>query len=242
MDISMKIWIDIIRPLKRFQIFEEGVKNFAELTQDKEEADWAICWNHTDFPSLRTIVAENPYLSDSAGRPYYALSVGGHNGSGRTSALDRWDHMELKPEPWRDTGDWILVCTQRGIGTGEMRMSAYWPMVIHKQLFELTEKHIEIRKPPSRDFTQKPLQEVFERAFAVVIWTSNVGTLALYSGIPVYLCGPHHIMEDAMERDLSNIDTPSYLNRDKAFRRLSGAQFTHEEIRSGFALELLIGG
>ncbi len=232
--------IDITHPLGRYLTFKEGVEALGGVVvNDPEQADWYIRWNNIGpYPKDRCLVAENAYLGDSANRPYYALAVGGHNGSGYTPDIEgRWDRMELKLKPWYEIGDWILICTQRGIGSPEMAMPEWWSRGLEETL--QTDKHIEIRKPPSRDTTQRSLEEHFNRAWAVVVWTSNVGTLALMEGIPAFLCGPHHICKDAMITDLSLIENPPRMARLPAFNQLASAQFTHEEIQSGWVLELL---
>ena len=111
----MNFYIDIHpprHPLRRYQLFEEAVASIqGSVVDSPEEADFFVRWNQCGvFSPDRTIVAENGYLSDSADRPYLALSLGGHNGSGKTPLIEgRWEQMELKPKPCQDTGDWIVV-------------------------------------------------------------------------------------------------------------------------------------
>lgn len=245
-------------PLKRFEMFRDGFKKLGYDTINTKPvmADTLVVWNRyreggeladrferEGGPTGRNIiVAENAYINpDYAGRKYTALSRTGHNGSGWTpyEGPERWKRMEMDVHSWRKGGDWILVCGQRGLGAPGMAMPPSFIDQMRLMLPELTGCHIEMRDPPALHQNQRPLEELWPLLRAVVVWTSNMATVALLNGVPAYYMGPHHIMKGAAVHGVDSILKPSYPDREPAFKRLAWAQWTREEIQSGEALEML---
>lgn len=194
------------------------------------------------------LVAENAYVSpDAAGREYMAISRGHHNGAGAWPEGDgeRWGRMEVPLQPWRGhdpaIGIDIQVCEQRSIGEEGMAMPTGWGSTTRRRLEGMVYRPVMIRKPPSRRPGQKSLGEMLRSTRAVVVWTSNVATLALIYGVPAWYAGPHHIMAPALMRDVGQLEQPiAEPDRNKAFQRMAWAQWTHDEIRSGEAFARLL--
>jgi hypothetical protein len=240
-------------PLKRFEMFRDGFLKLGYTVNHKSVmADMLVIWNRyreggklaDEFEAEMNgvIVAENAYISpDSAGRKYTALSRTGHNGSGYTpyAGPERWARMEIDLHAWRKTGDWILLCGQRGLGAPGMAMPKSFMGEVREMLQTTTGRHIEMRDPPALHQNQRPLKELWPLLSAVVVWTSNMATVSLINGVPAYYMGPHHIMAGAATNGVDKILEPTYPDREAAFRRLAWAQWTREEIESGEALKWL---
>ena len=240
-------------PLKRFEMFRDGFEKLGYAVNSKPVmSDVLVIWNRyreggelADKYAMemnKVIVAENAYISpDSAGRKYTALSLDGHNGSGWTpyEGPERWTRMEIDLHSWRKEGSWILVCGQRGLGAPGMAMPKTFMGEIREMLQKTTGRHIEMRDPPALHQNQRPLKELWPLLGAVVVWTSNMATIALINGVPAFYMGPHHIMDGGAIHGVDEILKPTYPDREAAFRRLAWAQWTREEIVSGEALEYL---
>jgi hypothetical protein len=240
-------------PLKRFEMFRDGFLKLGYTVNHKPMmADVLVIWNRYreggkladefDAEMNGIIVAENAYISpDSAGRKYTALSRSGHNGSGYTpyKGPERWARMEIDLHSWRKTGDWILLCGQRGLGAPGMAMPKSFMGEVREMLQTTTGRHIEMRDPPVLHQNQRPLKELWPLLSAVVVWTSNMATVSLINGVPAFYMGAHHIMDGAAIQGVDGILKPTYPDREAAFRRLAWAQWTREEIESGEALKCL---
>ena len=252
-----RAWLFIpTKPLERFKLFETGLMRlgFKVIARDPggypDPDDVLVIWNRGpkdeevasrfDMVGAPVIVCENGYVKrDAKNRKYFAMSLDGHNGSGRwpEGGPERWLRMEVELKPMQGSGDWILLILQRGIGAPGMAMPDDWPYEAAGRWRDDTGRHVEIRKPPSRDLTQPPLEEHLEKAHAVLVWTSNVATSALAKGVPVYFEGPTHILEPSLLRPSS----PARLtDRLTSFQRMSWAQWNTEEILEGEPFDLLL--
>lgn len=240
-------------PLKRFEMFRDGFLKLGYAVNHKPVmADILVTWNRYrgdgqladkyEAEGKKVIVAENAYISpDSANRKYTALSKHGHNGSGWTpyEGPERWNKMEIELMPWRNDGEWILLCGQRGLGAPGMAMPQNFMSGTRDMLEKTTGRHVELRDPPARTGGQRPLKELWSKLHAVVVYTSNMATVALINGVPAFYMGPHHIMEGAAFHGIENIEGNIWTDREAAFRRLAWGQWTREEITTGYALEML---
>lgn len=254
----MKAFLHVpAQPLQRFLRFKNGLEAAGLRVvyrdfdcQPVEPDDIAVSWNLREeivarYPRNRILVAENGYLAAANGDKYYALAWGGHNGSGEWPHSDgadgtRFARLERTLAPMRHSGDWVLVCPQRGIGLPPMRMPDGWRDDVVAGLRAVTNRHIEVRKPPSRDKAQPALDWHFDRAWCVVVWTSNVATLALAHGIPVIQEGPAHILRPALGTSIAEIESPPHGDRTVAYNRLGWAQWSLAEIESGAAFRRLL--
>ena len=211
-----------------------------------------ITWNlHRDMLQSETVrkaggvvvVIENPYIPyDVDGREYLAMAVEGHNGSGYIprGSEDRLTRLGVKLKPWRE-GEHVLVIGQRGIGSPTMRSPPQWGELITERLKHVTNRKVVHRPHPGRANVKElpPLEEQMEKAHCVVMWASNVATLALTEGIPVFYNAPHCVLEKACNPG-HNITLHGYQPRWPAFEDLSWAQWNLDEISSGEAFTRLI--
>lgn len=217
--------------------------------------DMMVIWNrYGEFESAAerfereggiVLVAENGYIGkDEGGLQYYALSKHGHNGSGRwpSGGAERFERLQLELKPWRERGEHILVCAQRGIGSRSMASPNGWHAEVTRRLRARTERPIIVRLHPEdrqlRGAKQPPLEEQWRGAWAVVIWSSSSGVKALIDGLPVIYDAPHWICAGAAGR-LDQIESPPMGDRLAALQRMAWAQWTAAEIASGAPFKLL---
>lgn len=268
------------QPWYRRQAFEAGLKAAGyQLQAGHPErtapGDVLVIWNrYHDRHELATrfeaqggtvIVAENGYLGRGGSTPkfdvhpggptadsYYAIAVGGHNGSGLKApeSPERWAALGVELQPWRSNsppagggvahgagvvGDnrHVLVCPSRSFGRPDMTMPKDWVQRTVAELRKFTKRPIRVREHPENNRPARPLSEDLAGAHAVVIWASSAGIHALVAGIPVFRTAPHWILKGADSTELGAIESPPLPDRLPAFHRLSAAQWAVREIESG---------
>ena len=186
----------------------------------------------------RVIVAENGYLDRGpAGEKFYALALGGHNGSGRWFVGDA-PRFPVADKPWRTEGAKVLVLPQRGIGLRGVAMPSGWPAGVVKRLQAMTARELVVRRHPGHQRVEKPLD--FDDVWCVVTWGSGAGVKALQAGVPVFHELPCWIGASGaalLADDLERCHTP---DRRLVWTRVSWAQWTLEEIGSGEAFDRLL--
>lgn len=188
------------------------------------------------------IVAENGYLgADQTGNQFYALSLKGHNGSGRTpiGSLERFERLGIALKPWRTEGRHILVRSQRGIGVPGQASPQNWHNNAVARLSRLTPRPLEILPHPKlRQGGPVRLKDKFRDCWAVVTWASAIAGRALVAGLPVFIDAPHSIVEAACNRfptSSQEIEFPKCDDgaRLAALARLAWGQWSLAELRSG---------
>lgn len=188
------------------------------------------------------LVAENGYLAnDRSNRTRYAIARTGHNGSGEWffGGPERWEKLQIRLQPWRESGDHILICPNRSFGRPGYIMPSDWPEVVAKQLKGITKRPVRIRPHPGNDPPKRPLADDLRNAWAVIIWSSSSGCEALVSGIPVFCFAPAWIAKSATCPDIRLINNPPLPDRLPAMQRLAWAQWHVEEIARGEPFQYL---
>ncbi len=194
------------------------------------------------------IVAENGYLGhDANGVQYYALAVGGHNGSGKwaVGGSERWDALGVELKPWRTEGEHIVIRAQRGIGSTSMASPPQWHVTASRDLRRLTDRRQVIQEHPGKPACDPrvaaQISESLIGAHAMCIWSSAAGVRALVEGVPVFYAAPHWICEGAAVRGVGNVERPKMNDADRleALRRMAWAQWTIAEIATGEPFVLL---
>jgi hypothetical protein len=213
---------------------------------------WHDMANRFEKDGGTVLVAENGYINPGGSAPkfdvhtkegprpgdYYAISVHGHNGSGRwpTGGPERWQALGVELKPWRTEGEHILVCGQRGIGTPLMASPPNWHENAAARIRKVTKRPVKIRTHPGNDAPKIPLSEDLKNAWACVIWSSGSGIKALTQGIPVAYDAPHWIASGGATK-LSETDFESMLCDDaarlSALERMAWGQWTIAEIQTG---------
>lgn len=182
------------------------------------------------------VVAENGYIGrDPQGLPLYAMALHGHNGSGwfPVGDEDRFGRLRIALEPFRESGEYVLVCGQRGIGTKLMASPDGWHDRTAKGLAKEGRK-VRIRPHPGRHEPTVPLETDLAGAEECVVWSSSAGVKALTLGIPVAFDAPHWIAQDGARR-LVDGGPPKRdeVDRLRALHRVGWGQWTVAEIASG---------
>lgn len=188
------------------------------------------------------IVAENGYIGkDAQGRQLYAISVPQHHHGLPTGSDDRFSALGIELKPWREDGDYILICGQRGIGSVLMRSPPNWHVAMASRLAKITEMPIRVRTHPGNNAPAVTLEEDLRHAYACVVWSSGSGVKALSLGVPVFFSAPRWICEGAALRP-ECLDTPCREDdrRLAAFRRMAHCQFTVDEIASGLPFRRIL--
>jgi len=243
-------------PNYRRDAFVNGLKRagyaLVESGQPDSSLDFLVIWNRYGSSGAMAdawernggtvLVAENGYLGkDAFARQYYALSIHGHNGSGRWPSGDgaRFAALNIELQPWVRREGYSLVCGQRGIGTRLMASPPDW----HKGAAVRLKKQgnpVMVRTHPGNHEPQVPLETDLARARDCVIWSSSSGVKALVLGIPVRFDAPFWICSEAASRleDPLKYDDEARL---KAMQSMAWAQWSVEELESGMPFMLLAG-
>lgn len=236
----------------RRDAFDEGLKKAGYLLVNElhspKPGDALLIWNRYDYGhelakryeqvGATVYVAENGYLGkDWAGGTYFALALSHHNGAGRWLAGPalRWDGYDVKLQPWRQPGGETVILPQRGIGEPGVRMEPYWLQEMQRRF-----PKARVRPHPGVNKTVKPLEDDLQNASQVVTWGSGAALKALILGIPV-VYGLRSWIGALASTHLSESAVAVPGDRLAMFRRLAWAQWTLEEIASGYPFLTLKG-
>ena len=211
--------------------------------------DLLVLWNRSHYEEgiarryegvgAAVIVAENGYIgSDENGHKLFAMSKHYHNGAGKwnVGASARWKGTIA---PWRESGDFILVLPQRGIGCSGVAMPRGWEVGATRRLALMTKRPIRVRRHPGASKEDPYLALV--GAWAAVTWGSGAGIKALAYGVPVFHDFSMWIGAMAASRlEAADIEDPMMGDRQPMFERLAWAQWSLAEIQSGEAFRCLL--
>lgn len=238
-------------PHYRRQAFESGLSRLGydlrAVGRPQSRDDLLVLWNRTgqdDADALAwerdggtVLVCENGYVGgDASGHQLYAISVGQHNGAGwfPVGADDRWSRLEIEVKPWRDGGEYVLVCGQRGIGSKLMASPPGWHVRVADIVRRSAPRPPRLRLHPGNAPPKTSLADDLAGAWACAIWSSASGVKALISGVPVFFDAPRWIAQQAA-RPFGHWNEPlrDDAARDVALARLAHGQWTVEEIEAG---------
>jgi hypothetical protein len=202
---------------------------------------WHIEARRFEAAGARVVVAENGYLGKSwLGGEWFALAIGHHGGSGQwvDGGPARWDSLGVEMGPWRERGTNTVILGQRGIGEPGIASPDGWAESARRQLGQGR-----IRPHPGKGSHAVDLARDLADANMVVTWASSAALLALLWGIPVRYACPGWIGAGASIPLMSE----GPLKRDDEarlamFRRLAWAQFSLDEVRTGYPFGLLLAG
>jgi hypothetical protein len=199
------------------------------ITLKPQPGDILVTWNRIregdvaarafEREGLPVLVAENAtWGGEFQGERWYTLARGFHNMAGRfpVGDSDRWDRLGCELADWR-TGGETVVLLQRGLGPREVAMPRGWTWPGRVRSHPGNRQGLDLRLD-------------LDRAGLVVTWGSGAAVLALIWGIPVVSHMPNWIAAQ------KNTDA----DRLRMFRELAWAQFTLDEIQSGWAFERLL--
>lgn len=219
----------------------------SSINRQPSPGDLLVIWNRYgsfedradqfERAGARVVVAENGYYgSDDLGRRLYALSLGQHHHGGAAPRVST-SHLAA---PWRASGEHILVCGQRGIGSRLMRSPDGWGERTAEALRATTKRPVRLRLHPGKDPPKVPLAADLEGCHAVVVWSSAAGVEALLAGVPVFHAAPRWIAEKAATPLAgADLERPFLGDPSAGLANALGNQWSISQIASGEAFRCL---
>ena len=236
-------------------------------------ADVAVIWSMVWGDRMR----ENKKVWDhfrSQGKPVVVLEVGmlnrdttwkvGLNGTGLAAYPctdydpERVKKLQLKLQPWTNTGTDILIAAQRGDSeqwAGQPSVQD-WVNQTVATLQQFTDRPILVRKHPRqaivtppgcvRDVPQRLIHtydgynfnEVLSRSWAVVNWNSGPGSQSIIAGVPSFV-GPNSLAAPVANLNLADIENPNRPDREDWLVRVAHTEWTVGEIATGEPIKRL---
>lgn len=157
----------------------------------------------------------------------------------------RFDAWQVEPKPYTG-GDKILVCpsseTMTRWTTGKTVQA--WVSDTIAELQQHTDRPIEVRYKPRRNGTSGPdaalvdFKVQAQNTHCIVTCISLCAVEAQLLGIPT-ICDPSSFAADISSTKLEDIESPLKADIAQWLYNLAYSQFTHAEIESGLAQEIL---
>jgi hypothetical protein len=240
---------------ERRSVFTEGLKRLGYdvidgLTRDPRDGDLLVSWNRIteadtvakifESRGLKVLITENSSWGNSfAGRNWYTICRNYHNVAKTfpEGGSERWDRLGVDLAPWRNESEYpdTVILAARGIGPACHRTPSNWT---EQAINRCRREDIGsgggttfVRQHPGRSRSQIPLEENLRKCWKAVTWGSGAAVKALMWGIRVESHMPNWIAE----QDNTNE------GRLAMFRRLAWAQWTLDDIGSGYAFARLLG-
>jgi hypothetical protein len=158
---------------------------------------------------------------------------------------DRWEKLGIKIQPWRQTGNKILIaapdekpCIFYGIDL------AQWLEQTISIIKQHTDRPIEIRQrnPDRRARVENNIESALDGVHAVVTFNSIAATESILAGVPAFVLAPCNAALPVSDTDLTKIDTPTYVDQDQVHawaHHLAYGQFHNTELANGVAAAIL---
>ena len=150
----------------------------------------------------------------------------------------RFEQIGGKLQPWKEGGTHIMVVPPGEAIRKLFRLPSTWEEDMLKRLRKITKRPVW----PSYKNDVVPLAERLAKCHCVVTFTSNVAVEAITAGVPAFtseyaaaapVAWNLNLLEDALEY-------PRHGNREAWAESLAWGQFSTNEIRSGFAKEVVM--
>lgn len=161
---------------------------------------------------------------------------------------DRFESWNIKLEPWKRDGDFILICPSSENVTKyiyNMRQRD-WIEKTRKEIQKYTNRPIKVRlKPRKSARIQGPAAETvsmkqeLQGCYALITCISITAIDALIEGIPVFSNSTQCPSAWCTNRDVININNIAYNNREELFYNLAYKQFSIGEYESGKAYQII---
>jgi hypothetical protein len=163
---------------------------------------------------------------------------------------DRFKKWGINIEPWKHTGEEILVCPSSNTMTDwyTQQTEDTWTETTVNTIKKHTDRPVRVRRKPRTGKTSGPAAEAelgvpsfindIQDAHAVVTSVSLCAVEAIANGVPVF-CHPLSFASPVAETDISKINEPIYPDRESWFNHLAYQQYTEAEIASGLAYSII---
>lgn len=187
----------------------------------------------------------------------------GLNGISRSSLIVRSKedcNKNMPVLPWRQSGEHILICGQndKSLLWKDMPKMGTWVSNIIEEIRGYTKmpivfrphprcpvpgiesyfKHVYRQMPNHLATTYDSYDLNFNKAHAVVSWSSSPGSLAVVNGIPVYT-GIESFAYPVANTEFSNIEDPIMPDRAAWISEFANSEYTMDELKNGIPLKTL---
>jgi hypothetical protein len=203
--------------------------------------------------ALDYIVLETGYINRGAGPDnHYAFGWNGLNGRAdfRNKGMpgDRAAKLDEVMQPWRDDGDYVLLCGQVPWDAScDFEDHVPWLNRAVAEIDRNTHRKIIFRPhplariPPLEGcaYSQLDLQDDLEDAWCVVNFNSNSGVDSIMAGIPVFTFDVGSMVYSVSRHDWE-IEAPVMPDRQQWLNDIAYAQWTPDELRSGEAWQHIL--
>ena len=162
--------------------------------------------------------------------------------------------LNLKLKPWRSNGSHILICLQRNGGWSMQGLNSLnWLDQTINSIRKYSNRPIIVRAHPGDKktkgiikikhknvflSTKEKLTDDLIGAWATVVYNSSPSVASAIEGVPVFLTDPQPKNSqsfDIANTDISNIESPTLLDRQQWVEKLSMCHWKFEELKSGEA-------
>jgi hypothetical protein len=170
----------------------------------------------------------------------------------------RWNKiskdLNLNLKPWRSNGSHILLCLQRNGGWSMQGLNSLnWMDQTINTIRKYSNRPIIVRAHPGDKktkgilkikhknvflSTKEKLTDDLIGAWATVVYNSSPSVASAIEGIPVFLTDPHPNNSqsfDIANTDISKIESPELLDRQRWVEKLSMCHWKFDELKSGAA-------
>ena len=172
----------------------------------------------------------------------------------------RADKLKLKLKPWKEIGEYILICGQhdKSLQWQNMPTASNWMLKTIETIQSYSDRPILIRPHPrcplpniEHEFKNVQRQQPrktpgsyddfdiqFNNIYATVSWSSNPGIHSIINGVPAFV-GPSSLAYDVANTDLTKIENPNMPDRTQWLNDYAWTEYTVEEISQGIPLKRL---
>jgi len=176
------------------------------------------------------------------------------------NSSDRADLLGLSLKPWRDNGEYILICGQhdKSLQWQNMPRMSNWFLNTYDEIRRHTDRPIIFRPHPrcrlphierglKYVYRQEPVKiggsyDDFDMGFndihATISWSSNPGIHSIIDGVPAFV-GPSSLAYPVANTDLSQIENPLMPDRTEWLNNYAYTEYTVDEIAQGIPLKRL---
>jgi hypothetical protein len=167
----------------------------------------------------------------------------------------RWNQirqsLDLKLDPWRTSGDHILICLQRDSGWNSKGFDQqHWLEKTCKIIRARSDRAIHIRPHPADRFNWNGIEGKFKDVYAInskirtlkqdiqgahasVFFNSSSSVASVLHGVPVFVSDASAVTHSVANHNIKDINNPAMPPREQWLYELSAAHWTIEQSRSG---------
>jgi hypothetical protein len=163
-----------------------------------------------------------------------------HHSNFFEAPVDRLGIFESFPQPWRTSGDKILIIEPGNFCAKTFGIDIdQWKKSVEAELRQYTDKKIVIREKLGRKVRKNLYKELCDDDYYCVInINSNAATEAIWAGVPAITLD-RHVSNSVTKNSLSDINNLYRGNIANWLCMLSYSQFTYEELLNGTATNIL---